>query len=205
MTKYLITPTLLNSFYFFKKIDSEKRNNEFKALLAKDKFEPNALMLQGIAFEDNVMAICDNQNVKQMPTAQEMADIVKGGTWQVRVKRDISINGQMFLLYGRADVIKEDTIIDIKRCADNSIESGKYQSGKYQFSVQHKIYMICTPIKKFMYLISDGKNIAKEHYTLTIDTIDDVIQAVSDFWEWIHMEGAEEYKELYLKKWICKY
>jgi hypothetical protein len=209
MPKYKITPTLLNGFYFFKKSEKVERTAEFKALLNKERFKPNELMLQGIAFEKNVYAICCGQKVEHMPTALEVANEVKGGSWQVTVAKDILVNGQPFLLTGKTDIIKGDIIIDVKRCRNDAFEPKadpryEYKFGKYFESVQHKIYMVCSGIHNFRYLISDGKTVVPEDYVYTSETFGEVLQAVSDFWEWLHMPGAEYYLNAYLKNWEVK-
>ena len=60
-------------------------------------------------------------------------------------------------MYGIADVIRRNTIFDIKRV-------NYYDIGKYEGSIQHLIYMYATGIPNFEYVISDGQEVYVETY-----------------------------------------
>ena len=57
MTKYLITPTLLNSFQYY--IQDEYKSPadsraDFLRTLSRERFEPNEAMQKGIDFENDI-------------------------------------------------------------------------------------------------------------------------------------------------------
>lgn len=207
MTKYLITTSLLNSFHWylkesFTKTEAEQRQ-EFLQTLRREKTEPNEAMQMGIDFENNIKQICDEnlfdseiEVIDSIPQCElEIADIVKNGLWQQTVKKDLKIGNSEFLLYGRTDVIKRDTIFDIKFTSN-------YELGKFQDSSQHLIYLYCSDLPKFSYLISDGKDWWREDYFNHAGIGGEIKSKVSEFLD--YLEGDKEAKELYFNNWISK-
>lgn len=152
---YLITPSLLNSFAYYMAYDGEDEISsraDFLRTLSREKSAPTEAMQRGIDFENRVFAYC-NGTPDDNETVKAIGDIVKGGMWQQAVKMTYG----EYLLYARADVIKRDTIYDIK-C------SKVYDLGKYYNSAQHKIELFVTGMPKFSYLISDERNWFREDY-----------------------------------------
>lgn len=201
---YLITPTLLNSFAYYFGFEGEASEDddgniitaeekeanarkEFLQTLSREKFVPSSSMQKGIDLENRITAYCkgiDDEN----PVIREIGDICKGGLWQERVKANFG----EYLLYGKADVIKRDTIIDIKF-------SGSYELGKYQPSMQHRIYLYCTKLPKFSYLISNEREWWREDY-FNYDGIEQEIhQAIREFTD--YLENDQEAKGLFYSKW----
>ena len=198
----LITSSLLNSYQYY--IQDEWKSPadsraDFLKTLSREKFEPNEAMQKGIDFEERVNEFC-GQFVKGITdyddVAMIIADIVKGGIWQQSVKKDIKVGNQEFLLYGRTDVIKRDTIYDIKFTSN-------YELGKFQDSSQHLIYLYCLDLPKFSYLISDGKDWWREDYFNHAGIEGEIKSKVSEFLD--YLEGDNEAKELYFNNWISKY
>lgn len=126
---------------------------------------------------------------------RKVGDIVKGGLWQQSVKKDLKIGNSEFLLYGRTDVIKRDTVFDIKFTSN-------YELGKFQDSSQHLIYLYCSELPKFSYLISDGKDWWREDYFNHAGIEGEIKSKVSEFLD--YLEGDKEAKELYFNNWISK-
>lgn len=201
---YLITPTLLNAFDYYVNfegkpteaedgtiITAEEKEasvrEEFLNTLAREKFPPTPAMQEGVDFENRVHAYCqgapdDSEQVR------EIGDIVKGGLWQQPVKRPLDD----FMLYARADVIKRDTIYDIKR-------PKSYEVGKYQQSTQHRIELWCTGMPKFSYLLSDGRGWWREDYFNHTGTEQEIRHAIWRFTG--YLEHDPEAKKLYYGKW----
>lgn len=206
MTKYLITPSLLNSLQWylkesFTKTEVEQRQ-EFLQTLRREKTEPNENIKKGIAFEDAVnfyaglnYSLDSVEDEGYNKIACELAEMVKGGLWQQSVKKDLRVGNQDFLLYGRTDVIKRDTVFDIKFTSN-------YELGKFQDSSQHLIYLYCSDLPKFSYLISDGKDWWREDYFNHIGIEGEIKSKVSEFLD--YLEGDKEAKELYFNNWISK-
>lgn len=193
--KYLLTATLLNSFSWFFKLYSQKKVNEFKNTLRKLPFPKNEYMKAGIKFETDVMNYCHGKYLQDDDDydwcVKEAGEIVKDGTWQVKGYCNIKVGDIEFLLYGIADVLKGPYIYDIKFVQ-------KYKYGKYQNSVQHKIYFILFPaMTEFIYLISDGYQIYKESYGR--NQADSLTSEIADFWSWLNQNP--EYKKIFCEKW----
>lgn len=163
MTRYLLTPSLYDSWHWYNLLES-KEKQDFLNVLLKLKTPPTEEMLAGIRFENYVHAYCDGMDVKADPEylgcVKQVADIVKGGLWQERIMFDAHLEGLDFLVYARGDVVKRDWIYDIKF-------GEKYEIGKYTESVQHSIEMKGAGINKFKYLRSDGDSVFHEDYFMT--------------------------------------
>ena len=212
MSKYLITPTLINAYQYY--INDEFKSPadsraDFLKTLSREKFKPNEAMQKGIELEDTIKEIsssdfayrsfCDSlpeDNIEQRDiTMLLLVDIVKGGLWQQTCKKDLKIGNKEFLLYGKMDVIKRDTIYDIK-FTDN------YELGKFLDSSQHLIYLYCTGLPKFQYLISDGKDYWIEDYYNHANIENEIKSKISDFLG--YLENDKEAKEMFETKWISK-
>lgn len=202
MTRYLITPTLLNSFQYY--IQDEYKSPadsraDFLKTLSREKFEPNENMIKGIKFEEAVNYYCKlNYSLDSIEDegynkiACEIAKIVKEGIWQQSCKKDLRVGNQEFLLYGKCDVIKRDTIYDIKFTSN-------YELGKFIDSSQHLIYLYCLDLPKFQYLISDGKDYWREDYHNHAGIENEIKSKISDFMG--YLENDQEAKQIYLSKW----
>lgn len=127
---------------------------------------------------------------------KSIGDLVNKGLWQQSVKKDLKIGNSEFLLYGRTDVIKKDTVFDIKFTSN-------YELGKFQDSSQHLIYLYCADLPKFSYLISDGKDWWREDYFNHAGIEDEIKSKVSKFLD--YLEQDKEAKEIYFKNWESKY
>ena len=215
MTKYLITASLLNSYQYY--IQDEFKSPadsraDFLKTLSRERFEPNEAMQKGIDFEDDLMQVSldlrgfenylssNSNNFETKPFSRdiilhELGAIVEGGLWQESVKKEITVGNQEFLLYGRMDVIKRDTIYDIKFTSN-------YELGKFMNSSQHRIYLYCLGLPKFQYLISDGKEYWIEDYHNHEGIEDELKGMISDFMS--YLENDKEAKEMFLTKWESK-
>jgi len=206
MTRYLLTPSLLNSYAYY--IQDEWKSPadsraDFLKTLSREKFEPNEAMQKGIDFEDAINFYSQDRSHLSEETCKlpcsntifDLANIVKGGFWQQSVKKEIKVGNQEFLLYGRTDVIKRDTIYDIKF-------TGNYELGKFLDSSQHLIYLYCSDLPNFSYLISDGKEWWKEDYQNHEGVEDQIKSKIADFMS--YLENDPEAKEMFFNKWGSK-
>jgi hypothetical protein len=205
MTKYLITPTLINSYQYY--INDEFKSPadsraDFLKTLSRERFEPNEAMQKGIDFEEHINQLTNNlpstfndKNKEYISCVIDIANIVNSGLWQQTCKKDLQIGNQEFLLYGKMDVIKRDTVYDIKY-------TGKYELGKFLDSAQHLIYLYCTGLPKFQYLISDGEDYWIEDYHNHINIENEIKSKISDFLG--YLENDKEAKELFKTKWESK-
>ena len=202
MSRFLITPSLLNNFIYY--INDEWKSPadsraDFLRTLSREKFEPNEAMQKGIDFENDIELATRFERPIETGNYDlivcDIADIVRGGLWQESVKKEITVGNQEFLLYGRTDVIKRDTIYDIKF-------TSKYEAGKFVSSSQHRIYLYCSGLPKFQYLVSDGKEYWIEDYHNHAGIEDELKGMISDFMG--YLENDKEAKEMFLTKWQSK-
>jgi hypothetical protein len=152
MSGFLITPSLYSAWRYW--MDSEESGKE-KILDTLNKVwkEKTPAIQAGINLENAVRLVCDAGWASDDFCVLEAAERVKGGMWQQRISRELDGD----LVYGIADVIRRDTIFDIK-------STKKYETGKYEGSIQHLIYMYAAGIPYFEYVISDGSDIYVETY-----------------------------------------
>lgn len=191
---HLITPTLLNNFRFYKNYEGENvsdKRQEFLNMLAKLKVKPNEAQQTGIDFEKAVYDLLHGDFITPTSAIIEVADMVRGGLWQERVKRKLG----NYLLYGKIDVVLRDTACDIKRV----MKASSYETGKYSDSMQHRIYMYCSKLHKFEYIVSDGQSVWTESYRYNIEMENDIINAIHDLEA--YMEADKEAKALFEKHW----
>jgi hypothetical protein len=211
MTKYLITPTLINSYQYY--INDEFKSPadsraDFLKTLSREKFEPNQAMQKGIDFENAICRVsehlakweCEPDCIPALEFCnyqiiKELAEKVCYGLWQQSVKKEINVGNQEFLLYGRTDVIKRDTIYDIKFTSN-------YELGKFLDSSQHLIYLYCSGLPNFSYLVSDGKDWWREDYHNHEKVEDQIKSKIADFMS--YLENDLEAKEVFLTKWGAK-
>tara|TARA_R100000315_G_C5181176_1_gene105068 strand:+ start:144 stop:779 length:636 start_codon:yes stop_codon:yes gene_type:complete len=211
MTSYLITPTLLNSLKYY--LGSDYANREdFLKTLSREKFEPNEAMQKGIDFENDIQKVCDgtyryydfdcphedksvDKVIDYEKLITKLGEKVKGGYWQESVKKQFEVAGTKILLYGRCDVIKGDTIYDIKYTKN-------YNLGKFQESTQHLIYMFCSGLDKFKYLVSDLKSYWIEEYVKQSNIEAKLRSEVMQFLD--YLDRDKEANELFYTKWKAK-
>jgi carbonic anhydrase len=93
------------------------------------------------------------------------------------------------------DVVKRDTIYDIKFTSN-------YEVGKFVSSSQHRIYLYCSDLPKFQYLVSDGKEYWIEDYHNHANIENELKGMISDFMN--YLDNDIEAKEMFLTKWESK-
>lgn len=204
MQNYLITPTMLNSFFYY--MSEYGKRDDFLRTLTREKFEPTEAMKKGILFEKHIELACrdqypflknmeDDERCKYDGQVNNICNIVRNGVWQATVQKSLTIGDVEYLLYGKCDVIKENFIYDIKFTSN-------YEVGKFQDSAQHLIYMYCTGLTDFAYLISDGKEFWIEDYKASKDLENEIKSRIFEFRN--YLTGDKEAENLFLTKWISK-
>lgn len=184
----LITPSLYSTYYWYA-VRNYKTTEDFLKVLRREQTTPTKEMQAGIDFEDRIRAICENKIDMASDTAEKrISDIVRGGFWQVAVSKKFESN----LLYGRCDVVKGDTIYDIKHTKN-------YDIGKFEPSIQHLVYMYCTGIRRFQYIASDGSDVWFEDYFFDSDSENILRGRISDLLGFIH--GNEEFARIFNENW----
>ena len=205
--KTLITQSLLSSWlYTFNCVEGyeEEAEADFLRTLRREPMEePSEAITNGIAFENGVYALVSNPNdITVYPAWKEVsariADIIRGGQIQVKVQRDIEVDGDLYLLYGICDAVKAGIIFDVKYSSKGF--GSAEMAGKYLESPQHPAYLYCLPeARKFVYLCSDGADLYTEEYTrANTPFIGDTIR---HFRNDLRLRGLEG---VYLEKWGSK-
>lgn len=159
--RYLITPTLINSWLYY--MNSEEPDDaSILATIRKVKFEATPAMEAGNKFEADVFAWVDGYRVELMDDywacVEEVAAEVPGGVRQLKVSKEIEVDGQAYLLYGKVDHLAGPVASDVKF-------TGSYEFPKFKDTAQHPIYLECLDtVPVFRYLISDGRRVYEERY-----------------------------------------
>lgn len=215
MNTYLITPTLIQSWQYWYSYDGdneEEVKSSFLTTLRREKTPTSEAMQKGINFENDIQAVCKKEyqfydysyklekNLEVIDKYEEcissIADILNTGMWQIALQKEIQIADTNFLLYGKADVIKEDTIFDIKYTTN----ANNYDLGKYSDSIQHLLYMFCAELNIFQYIISDGKSYWLEYYNLSNAQIYSALsEKISNFYSFL--QNNQEFLKIFQEKW----
>lgn len=196
---FLITASLYNAYRYYAEnpISSVSAENDkqayddFLRVLRKEPTPTTDAIQKGIDFENDIFNMTNRGIKSEDACVCEIANIVKGGLWQQIVQKRVGD----YLLYGKADVIKERKIYDIKR-------TGSYDIGKYKDSIQHLLYMECTPIEDFDYLIGDGKAVYIESYHKDIDNQKTLIGKINNMVNFI--KQTPEFWDAFVKNWTAK-
>lgn len=190
MSKYLITPSLLNAWKYAISLDNNYGNLEdFKKVLSREPMEENEAIRTGFEYEDFMI-----KNYE--PT--------KNGCYQVKLSKNITTKTGTYVLYGRLDCLKAGKIYDYKY-------TGSYDVGKFYGNYQTPIYFELAPeANEFEYLICnnykegkplEGLNIYHEVYKR--DEVDIILeQEIDNFINWLE---TNELLDLYYELWESNY
>lgn len=197
--RYLLTPSLYNSWRYYNSREDSKKSDFLDTLLRKQ-FEPNDAMLKGIKLENDVVTVSkgkalDGETLDYTQCVNEIADLLKGCLWQQKAMFDLTINGQRFLMYGKADALKRDWCYDVKFTKN-------YDIGKFQKSIQHPVYLRGLGAPNFRYVISDGFNVWCEDYHNSPELQEEMESRVAEMVAGIFAD--DEFREAYIEKWQSK-
>lgn len=155
-----LTKTLLESFeYAFTRDDGYE---DFLKTLNREPKKPTAAMLNGTRFENCVNNVLDGAEIDPshewyQPVTQ-MARYLQGSQKQVTLFREISVDGEDYLMHGVLDFLRAGVVYDCKF-------TKKYHLNKYLTTTQTPVYMFLTPeARRMEYLISDGDYLYRECY-----------------------------------------
>lgn len=171
---------------------------EFQSTLRRESKPQTPAMLDGIRFENLVQSVCDGQELDSghewYKPVRQISGIVRGGQYQVKASRDLTVDGVTFVCYGVLDFLKAGIIYDTKF-------SKTYKVGKYLDSPQHPMYFyLCPEAREFQYLISDGKWIYREVYRP--DEVQPIEKTVQAFMNWLDKTNNVR---LFCDNWRSKY
>ena len=204
MERYLMTQSLLSSWaYQFDCFEGceDDAQAEFLRVLRREPGEQTEAILNGISFETGVYlaaaGLPDKPNPKWIKGTQDIADIIRGAQIQVKVSREIEVDGMTFLLYGILDALKAGVIYDVKFM--NKSMGGVDVYGKYLDSAQHPAYFYLVPeATEFKYLLSDGDDVYIESYRR--EDTRPISAFIHEFTESIRQQGL---MDIYKEKWLA--
>lgn len=194
--KYLITQTLLSSWQWG--LSSESFFADFEKTLRREASPATKAQLDGQRYENVLNAVLDGESIPEdhewYRPITEMSGILRGAQKQVKLSRDINIDGISLVLYGILDFLKAGTIYDCKF-------SGTYHVGKYLKSPQHPMYFDLVPESDvFKYLISDGKYVYTETYYR--EDAEPIAKRIERFLNWL---DKAKMLDTYFEKWKSLY
>ena len=189
--KYLITPSLLNSWKYAISLENDYGNLEdFKKVLSREPQETTEVQQIGYDYEAFMI---------------ENYEKTKDGCYQVKLSKNITTNTGNYVLYGRLDCLKAGVIYDYKYTSN-------YDVGKYFGSYQTLIYFeLCPEATEFVYLICNnykkGKsleelNLYRENYMR--DSLEEIkiSQEIDNFISWLKANNLYDY---YCENWESKF
>jgi hypothetical protein len=191
-----MTQSLLSSYdWIFKKEDGL---DDFMKVLNREPVEQTVAMSNGNLFEKMVMDYCKGAAYNPAHIwaggAKQIGDIVKGGTFQLGLSKNVVIRDINFVLFGYLDVLKAGVIYDIKF-------SGRYEYGHFIDSPQHPMYLeLCPNADRFTYLVSDGDEVFTETYTR--EDTEPISREIEGFMDYLDEQGLTD---TYYQKWESKY
>lgn len=194
-SKFLLTQSLLSSWQYAMK---DGTMDEIRKALRRERTPQTKSMLDGIRFENLVQSVCDGEQLDRehewYKPVKQVARVVKDSRYQVKLSRDITVNGVTFVCYGILDFLKAGVIIDTKF-------SKTYEVGKYLESPQHPMYFyLCPEAYRFDYIISDGSFVYRESYRP--EDTEPIEKTIHKFMLWL--EKTDNVR-LFCENWRSKY
>lgn len=194
--QFLITQSLVSSWMC--SLTADDNGKEFLSTLRREKNPPTKLMLEGRRFESVINAVCHGAEItpdhEWYRPVTEIVEIVKSAQQQVRLYREIEVDGVSFLVNGVIDYLLAGQIFDAKY-------SKSYRYGKYLTSPQTPFYFYLVPeARAFTYLVSEGSYLYKEtYYPDEVEPIERTIKNFMDFLDKMKLVKT------YCDNWKSKY
>lgn len=201
----LITTSILDSYRWYKICPPNWRDRAYKSLVSsirREGYKPHKTAARGIEFEKAVYRKAGGGS----ELFNEIVGKCSGGRPQQVTKKTIQVQGRDVLLYGKIDVLFPHKIVDIKT-TENYRGDDKYLGGW-----QHKIYLLCTGLNQFEYLVAlfepfpsnrmityyETPYINDDHKALK----EEVIEGIEEFFEWLKVEGLfYDYETIFSNPW----
>jgi len=191
----LITTSILDSYAWYRKCPPNWRKNAYSSLVStirREKYTPHKTAQRGIDFEDAIYRSAVGSAGAGSEKFNHVVEKVKRGRYQVTLKKNIEVEGRNILLFGKADVVFKNRIVDIKT-TENYRGDDKYLSGW-----QHKLYLLMSELYDFKYLVTlfdkfpsntiIGTYEVDYYNTNHQELLEDVKAGIWDFYEWLMSE-----------------
>lgn len=207
----LITPTILNSLAWWQNCWANKKDearHDFLNSLSRNygpwEEAPEAIR-KGVAFENEVYKWADrDRQGKGSKKFNEVCEMVKGGNFQKKSKKFLTIDGVEYCIYSKLDVKLPNKIIDLKTTMN-------YRGPKkYLDTMQHKFYCYTEDCNDFEYVVVtwdigytiDQVFVVPYHVDDMKSVEADIIEAVRNFIDIIN--AYDDLQEAYEEK-FCLY
>lgn len=222
--RYLITQTLLSAWGYMFDCHEDVETDARESFLRTLRREPTVTtpeMQNGIDFENLCYSIANGtfrpewrdahavnsvsgesmeyyKYPKNYAGAKLVASRIRGAQIQVRVSRELTVDGMDFVVYGILDALKAGTISDVKF---KNEPFGKLElAGSYRESPQHSLYFYLVPeALDFQYLVSDGEELYTEIYHP--NECRSAAEIIHNYLQWLIGAGL---LELYKKYWVAR-
>ena len=176
----------------------ENGYEDFLKTLRREPIQQNKAMLEGIRFENVLNATLKGADIgidhEWYKPIMELYPTLAGAQQQVRLSRDLTVNGITFVCYGVLDFLKAGTVFDTKY-------SKTYSVGKYLDSPQAPMYLALIPeAREFQYKICDGKYIYTETYRP--DEVEPIERTIKHFMDFLDKQNLVK---TYYEFWKSKY
>lgn len=202
----LITPSILDSFKWYNECPvswKEKAEKDLTKALNRIWETPSPAIQRGINFEKAICSSFGNSReefVQQFgDTAAMFYDRCAKGRQQVVYKKRIMVNGTEYMLYGKADIVLPELIIDIKT-------TGSWKGPQtYLSKNQHLAYIAASGIEDFEYLVAifDNEDSIRPDEVVSIpapvkhhEALDRITAAASEFLDFL--DTREDLKKAYM-------
>lgn len=163
----LITASILDSYDWYVSCPPHFKESALQQIsdaLNRKPWDPTPAILRGRAFEKKVCANLDNIGLAEFmakfeghsPNMEKFWKKCRTGRQQAKVSKTINVDGVEYYLYGKRDIAFADKTIDIKTTGD--FKSPKY----YLVKNQHPMYIACTGIELFEYLIAEYDDVTEK-------------------------------------------
>lgn len=110
---------------------------------------------------------------KQSPV-DEIIELRSDGIHEVYVEKPIDVNGISVLLYGYIDTLKNGNALELKT-------TGYYRGISFLDSFQKLVYLYCTNVRKFRFIITDFEFVFFEDYYPYEYLVTDLVYILYDF------------------------
>lgn len=181
-----ITPSLYSAWHWYTNASAEKEQQaklDFENALYKIKTPPTETMQAGIDFENKIRKLTEQQAEQSTVDDCEQIDItisklLQYSRWQLPIIektiqlpsiliQDERFNEISFKGITDAIDIRNGIIYDLKK-------TSSFYIGKYNYSIQHLVYMYCSGLYKFRYIvrIPNQTELLTDDYFLTPDQVE---------------------------------
>lgn len=195
---FSIYPTLLDSFYWYKKIPTEEKLKELLDKINRVKTPMPIAALKGSQFEDcvnktitqkSIISIAENFEFNPDLVSKIANKLSRATGQQKHIEAIAKTDVGNVKYYGFVDYTFPEMYVDLKTTSN-------YKIGKFKSNNQHKAYSLISqlngkPIKQFNYVVTDFSRMFIETYDCNEKLHQELLNETYDF-----VSFLEYHKEL---------